>query len=82
MYVPLGVVTVEAPDLATRRAILKSKAELRGIDIPDAVLDYIAEHLRSSVRELEDTYFRWLTRTDDQLRAALDAYDVAAAGGR
>jgi len=30
--------------------------------------------------ELEDTYFRWLTRTDDQLRAALDAYDVAAGG--
>jgi hypothetical protein len=27
------------------------------------------------VRELEDTYFRWLTRTDDQLRAALDGYD-------
>jgi len=47
------VVKVEAPDLATRRAILKIKADARGIDVPSAVLDYIAEHLRSSVRELE-----------------------------
>lgn len=47
------VVRLEAPDLATRRAILKAKADARGIDVPAAVLDYIAEHLRSSVRELE-----------------------------
>ena len=30
----------------------------------------------TSIRELEDTYHRWLRRTDDQLRAAFDAYDV------
>ena len=47
------VVKVEGPDLATRRAILKIKADARGIDVPNAVLDYIAEHLRSSIRELE-----------------------------
>ena len=47
------VVKLEAPDLATRRAILKAKAAARGVDVPDAVLDYIAEHLRASVRELE-----------------------------
>lgn len=29
----------------------------------------------TSVKELEDTYFRWLRRTDDQLLAAFDAYD-------
>jgi hypothetical protein len=34
----------------------------------------------TSVRELEDTYFRWPTRTDEQLRAAFGAYDAAAAG--
>jgi chromosomal replication initiator protein len=47
------VVRVEPPDLATRRAILQVKARARGIDVPDPVLDYIAEHLRASVRELE-----------------------------
>ena len=47
------VVKLEAPDLATRRAILKAKAAARGVDVPDAVLGYVAEHLRAGVRELE-----------------------------
>ena len=42
-------------------------------------LSFLARIMGTSVRELEDTYFRWLTRTDDQLRAAFDAYDAAAA---
>jgi integrase len=46
-------------------------------------LSYLARIMGTSVRELEDTYFRWLQRTDEQLRAALDAYDASAmtAGG-
>lgn len=47
------VVRVEAPDPATRRAILQSKAAARGVSLPDAVVGYVAEHLRASVRELE-----------------------------
>ena len=47
------VVKLEAPDPTTRRAILKAKAASRGVDLPDAVAAYIADHLRSSVRELE-----------------------------
>jgi chromosomal replication initiator protein len=47
------VVKLDPPDLATRCAILKAKATARGVDVPDAVLGYVAEHLRSSVRELE-----------------------------
>jgi chromosomal replication initiator protein len=47
------VVRVEAPDPATRRAILRAKAEARGIDVPGPVLAHVADHLRSSVRELE-----------------------------
>jgi len=39
---------------------------------------YLATIMGTSIRELEDTYFRWLRRTDDALRAAFDAYDVAA----
>jgi hypothetical protein len=38
--------------------------------------------LRASGR-LEDTYFRWLKRTDEELRSAFDAYDEReAAAGR
>jgi integrase len=38
-------------------------------------LSFLARIMGTSVRELEDTYFRWLTRTDDQLRGLPDAYD-------
>ena len=47
------VVKIEAPDLATRKAILQSRALARGVDVPEAVVAYIAENLRASVRELE-----------------------------
>ncbi|MBX6369889.1 MAG: tyrosine-type recombinase/integrase [Rhodospirillales bacterium] len=43
-------------------------------------LAHLAVIMGTSVRELEDTYFRWLRRTDDALRAAFDAYDAAAIG--
>ncbi|WP_435018057.1 chromosomal replication initiator protein DnaA [Tundrisphaera sp. TA3] len=47
------VVRLDAPDPATRKAILQAKAAARGVSVPDAVLSYVAEHLRASVRELE-----------------------------
>jgi chromosomal replication initiator protein len=47
------VVKLDAPDPATRRAILQAKALARGVDVPGAVLDYVAENVRASVRELE-----------------------------
>jgi chromosomal replication initiator protein len=47
------VVKLDAPDASTRRAILQAKAAARGVDVPGAVLDYMAENLRASVRELE-----------------------------
>jgi integrase len=42
-------------------------------------LVHLASIMGTSVRELEDTYARWLKRTDDQLRASFDLYDAAAA---
>ncbi len=47
------VVKLEPPDQPTRRAILQGRAAARGVDVPEAVIAYIAEHLRASVRELE-----------------------------
>jgi hypothetical protein len=40
----------------------------------------LARIMGTSVRELEDTYFRWLERTDEQVRTVLDDYDAAAFG--
>lgn len=48
------------------------------IESGDVQLSYLATIMGTSVRELEDTYFRWLRRTDEQLLAAFDAYDAAA----
>jgi integrase len=41
-------------------------------------VSYLAVLMGTSIRELEDTYFRWLRRTDEQLRAVFDAYDQRA----
>jgi integrase len=45
------------------------------IESGDVQLSYLATLMGTSVKELEDTYLRWLRRTDDQLLAAFDAYD-------
>lgn len=44
---------IELPSSETRKEILKSKVRTDGLSIPDNVLDYIAEHVSDSVRELE-----------------------------
>jgi integrase len=41
-------------------------------------LPQLATIMGTSIREIEDTYFRSLRRTDERLIAALDAYDMAA----
>lgn len=47
------VASIDAPDLETRMAILKHKAESRCVEIPDEVSRYIAERHATNVRELE-----------------------------
>lgn len=39
----------------------------------------LATIMGTSIREIEDTYFRWLRRTDETLLAAFDSYDLAVA---
>ena len=46
-------VEVEPPELETRVAILMKKADLDGVDLPADVAFFIAERVRSNVRELE-----------------------------
>ncbi|MCB1669498.1 MAG: chromosomal replication initiator protein DnaA [Gammaproteobacteria bacterium] len=46
-------VAVEPPELETRAAILIKKANLAGVDLPSDAAMYIAQRLRSNVRELE-----------------------------
>jgi len=46
-------VTIEPPELETRVAILMSKAQQSGIDLPEEVAFFIGERIRSNIRELE-----------------------------
>ena len=49
-----GLVTdVQPPDLETRVAILRKKAEAQGQSVPDEVTLFIAERVSSNIRELE-----------------------------
>src|SRR3954464_859783 len=49
-----GLITeIGNPDLETRIAILKRKAEIDGTDLPDDVALFIAAHVKSNVRALE-----------------------------
>lgn len=44
---------VQPPDFETRIAIISRKAELLDIDIPDNVCEFIANKLKSNIRQLE-----------------------------
>jgi chromosomal replication initiator protein len=48
-------VDIQPPDLETRSAIIQSKANSQGIDLPLEVIDFIARHAQSNIRELEGT---------------------------
>ena len=41
------------PDVVTRRNILKRKAYNEGVEMPDDVINFIAEHIKSNIREME-----------------------------
>lgn len=47
------VAHIGIPELETRVAILQSKAELKGLKIPNKVAFFIAEHIHNNVRQLE-----------------------------
>lgn len=52
------IADIEPPDLETKVAILKRKADLDGVDLPDDVAIFIASKVKSNVRELEGSLVR------------------------
>jgi chromosomal replication initiator protein len=52
------IADIQSPDLETKTAILKRKAETEGISVPDNVAIYIAGKIKSNIRELEGSLIR------------------------
>ncbi len=63
------VAKVDAPGYETRIEILRAKARLRGVELGDDVLCYIAQHIDSNIRELEGAI------TTMQMRAGVEKRD-------
>ncbi len=55
---------IQPPDLETRLAILRSKAERTGRQVPDDILEAIARRVQSNIRELEGALNRILAFAD------------------
>ena len=81
------IADIQSPDLETRVAILKRKAEVQNIRLPDDVANYLATMLKNNIRELEGGLMRLgaiasLTNTEitvdlakNELRHLFDARD-------
>jgi chromosomal replication initiator protein len=52
------VADIQGPELETRVAILRKKAQMEQIDLADEVVLFLAQTIRSNVRELEGTLIR------------------------
>ena len=80
---------IQSPDLETKVAILKRKAETEAVPLPDNVAMYIAGKIKSNIRELEGSLIRLiafasltgqeitLSLTQEVLKNVLD-HDVKA----
>jgi chromosomal replication initiator protein len=52
------IADIQTPDIETKIAILKRKAETEAVPLPDSVAMFIANHIKSNIRELEGSLTR------------------------
>ncbi|MBQ4267231.1 MAG: chromosomal replication initiator protein DnaA [Clostridia bacterium] len=47
------IADIQPPDIETRMAIIKRKADILGLELPDDVIQFVAEKIRTNIRQLE-----------------------------
>jgi len=52
------IADIQPPDVETRIAILRNRARLDNLDVDDDIIQFIAEHVVSNIRELEGSLTR------------------------
>jgi chromosomal replication initiator protein len=52
------IADIQQPDIETRTAIVRKKAERENVFVPDEVTNFIGEHIKSNIRELEGALIR------------------------
>ena len=67
------IADIQPPDYESRVAIIKNKAIRRGMNLPDPVLQYIAENITANVRQIEGTVNKIMALRD------LEGSDIDAA---
>ena len=65
------IADIQAPNLETRMAILRTKMEKRGVQLSEEILFYIAENIQNNVRELEGALNRLAVYQQMENRALL-----------
>lgn len=68
------IADIQPPDYETRIAILRKKAEVDKLTVPDEVLEYIAKNIASNIRELEGALTRivaFATLTNEEISISL-----------
>src|SRR5438105_9370394 len=54
-----GLVTdLQPPDVETRLAILQKKAQIMGVELPQEIMDFLANRIRTNIRRLEGALIR------------------------
>ena len=67
------IADIQPPDFETRMAIIKNKAIRMGVELPEPVLQYIAENITANVRQIEGTVNKIMALRD------LEGSDIDAA---
>ena len=57
------IADISSPDYETRMAILHKKEEMEGYDIEEEILQYIANNIKSNIRELEGAFNKLLAKS-------------------